>query len=472
MKRPTTPGRILERGHSNFDETVLATSFSGRDPGVRPKVLVQANNVFDVIQAVKRARRENLKISMCSGGHSWQQNHLREGGLLLDLSRLRSIHIDRDAMRAVVGPGGWCVDLDTALKKQGLFFPVAHAPDVGLGGFLLQGGFGWNSRALGIAAQNVVGIDVVLADGSLVHANAEENSDLFWAARGAGPGFFGVVVRFHLKLHPRPKVTGMKMQIFRMKHLEEVFTWADKVGPDVPRSVEFQLLLTPRALGIFSPGIEVFAPVIADSWKEARDAVAFMKDSPIRKRASFTTPIIPASTSLMAWTANYTHFPANMRWCADNIWTNAPVSELMPGLKDIADTMPPAPSHALWLNWYPPKDRPDMAFSLEANRYLAVYGEWRKAEDDARYGNWATERMQAMQQHSVGIQLADENLGKRPAKFMKDDNLRRLDALREKYDPQGRFHSWRGRLPMDQAPNTTANQAIRPAAPGPTAQSA
>ncbi len=73
-----------------------------------------------------------------------------------------------------------------------------------------------------MGCENVVGIDVVLADGSLVHANADENPDLYWAARGAGPGFFGVVVRFHLKLHARPKVTAMQSQVFSMKHLDEV----------------------------------------------------------------------------------------------------------------------------------------------------------------------------------------------------------------------------------------------------------
>ena len=86
-----------------------------------------------------------------------------------------------------------------------------------------------------------------------------------------------------------------------------------------------------------------------------------------------------------------------------------------------------------------------MAFSLEARRYLAVYGEWKRAEDDHRYDRWAGEPMASMQQHALGIQLADENLGKRPARFMRDENLARLDSLRAKYDPDGLFHAWMGR---------------------------
>ena len=137
MKRQRNPGQVWERNTPGFDAAVLATSFSGRDPGVRPKVYIQANTADEVIAAVQRAQRENLKISLVSGGHSWAQNHLRADGLLIDLSRLHRIEIDEAAMTARVGPGCWSVDLDIALKKRGLFFPVAHAPDVCLGGYLL-----------------------------------------------------------------------------------------------------------------------------------------------------------------------------------------------------------------------------------------------------------------------------------------------------------------------------------------------
>jgi FAD/FMN-containing dehydrogenase len=445
MKRPSGTGRVLERGAAGFDTAVLGTSFNARDPGHRPRVLVQASTVQDVLDAIGRARRDNLTVSLCSGGHSWAQNHLRDGNLLLDLSRLNTIEVDTQSKLARVGPGCWCVDLDTRLKRHGLFFPVAHAPDVGLGGFLLQGGFGWNSRQVGLGCENVVGLDLVLADGSQVHASEQENPDLYWAARGAGPGFFAVVVRYHLKLHARPRFCGMLAQVFGMEHLEDVFAWADEVGPGVSRSVEFQLLLTPRAMGTFRPGIEVLAPVLADTWREARDAAAFVRHNRLRRKASFTTPLLPASTALLSWAASLTHFPARMRWCADNIWTNAPIADLLPGIRRVADTLPPAPSHALWLNWYPPARRDDMAFSLEADRYFAVYGEWKHAGDDAQYAHWATERMADMSAHSLGIQLADENLGRRPAHFMAQANLQRLDRVRAERDPEGRFCSWMGR---------------------------
>lgn len=445
MKRPKGKGRVWERTDAGFDKAVLATSFNGRDPGVRPVALVEANSVSDVQVAVARARNNGLKVSICSGGHSWAQNHFRDGGLLLSMARINQIEIDAEARVAKVGPGCWGIDLNRALKKHNLFFPVAHAPDVALGGFLLQGGFGWGSRELGLATENVVGLDLVLADGQAVHASAEENADLYWAARGSGPGFFAVVTRYHLKLHKRHGFVGMKMKVFKEKHLEDLFQWADEVGPSVPRSVEFQLVITPKALGIFKPGIEVIAPVLASSRKQAKEDIRFFDEGPVAQKASLTLPLLPMSTGFMSTMANVTHFPPDMRWCADNMWTDAAIDDLLPGLRNISDTMPPAPSHSLWLNWHPPTTRPDMAFSLEAKRYLAVYGEWKHAKDDHLYDDWAADCMGQMQQFSKGIQLADENLGKRPDRFMADENLKRLDALRAKYDPDNLFHAWMGR---------------------------
>ncbi|MEM0975898.1 MAG: FAD-binding oxidoreductase [Pseudomonadota bacterium] len=445
MKRPSGTGRIWEQGEPGFDKAVLATSFNGRDPGRRPQLFVDANTVEDVKYALQQARDRGLNLSICSGGHSWAQNHLRDDSVLLSMARFNDIEIDASAEIARVGPGTWSYDLDRAAGRKNLFFPVAHVNDVCMGGFMLQGGFGWGSRELGVAAQSLIGLDLVLADGSEIHASETENADIFWAARGSGPGFFAVVTRYHLRLHPRFKFMGMMMQIFRMRHLEKVFRWAEEIGPSVSRQVEFQFVMTPKALGIFSPGMEIVAPVLTNSRKEAREAVRFLKESPIRKFASLTTPLIPAQTWLMSSIATITHFPAGMHWCADNMWTDAPIDHLLPGLQKVADTMPPAPSHALWLNWHPPENRPDMVFSLEAKHYFAVYGEWKKPEDDAKYMSWATDRITDMAQFSKGIQLADENLGRRADRFTTDAKLARLDAVRAKYDPDNLFNAWMGR---------------------------
>jgi len=442
MKRPTSPARILARGDEGFETALLGTSFNARDPGRRPDLIVQARSVEDVIAAVQRARDEGLSIGICSGGHSWAQNHIRDGGLLLDLSRLNSLAINAAERTAVIGPACLAGELNAALARRKLFFPVAHAYTVGMGGFLLQGGFGWNSRVNGLACQSVIGIDVVLADGTLVHGSEQENADLLWAARGAGPGFFGVVVGFHLKLQPRPRFVGLKLQVFRIRHLEAVMAWADEAGPTVSPKVEFQMVFNRRALGIAAHGLEVFAPVLADSYREARDAVAFMESSPVRGKASLSLPLIPMSLEMMMKTGEKTLFLPNTRWTTDSMWMDGPITPLLPALRQIADSQPATPSHALWLNWNPPASRPDMAFSLEARTYLALYGGLRAEGSTPADEAWATDHMRALEPYSAGIQLADENLGRRPAPFMAAANRDRLEVLRSHYDPEGRFNPY------------------------------
>jgi hypothetical protein len=446
MKRSAGKGRTIAKDETGFDAALLGTSFNAKDPGRRPALIIQANDDADVVAAVRQAKDRGLTIGICSGGHSWAQNHIRDGGIMLDLSRLNSIAINAADGTAVIGPGCLAGDLNVALCRHNLFFPVAHAYTVGMGGFLLQGGFGWNSRASGLACQSVIGIDVVLADGTLVHASETENPELLWAARGAGPGFFGVVVRFHLKLQARPKYVGMKVQVFRIRHLEAVMTWADRVGPSVSHNAEFQLVLDRKAMGIFAHGVQVLTPVFANGWAEARAAVAFIDNSPIRKLASFTLPLLPVSLNMMMKGGENTLFLPNTRWTADSMWMNTPIEPLLPAMRRIADTQPAAPSHALWLNWNGPAARPDMAFSLETRTYLALYGGLRSETADPADESWATDHMGALQDHSVGIQLADENLGRRPAPFMAPANLARLDALRTRYDPDGLFNTYMGRV--------------------------
>ena len=100
------------------------------------------------------------------------------------------------------------------------------------------------------------------------------------------------------------------------------------------------------------------------------------------------------------------------------MWTSAPVADLLPGLRRIADTLPPEPSHAMWMNWGPSPERPDMAYSLEDDIYIALYASWTDAADDERYASWPGDRMREMEHLATGIQLADENLAERPARFI------------------------------------------------------
>ena len=444
-RRGTDRGGTFRRGESGYEQARSDALWNARLPDRYPAVIVQANDVYDVVAAVRLAKREGLRIGVRSGGHSWVGNHIRDGGMLLDVSRLNDVTVDKRRMRATTGPGRAGHELAAMLARQRLFFPSGHCPGVAVGGYLLQGGYGWHSRALGPACMSVEAVDVVTADGELVRACADENSELYWSARGAGPGFFGVVTRYHLIVYPRPRVIGVAAQTFSIDMLEDVFRWAHAVGPEVPASIELQFLVSRHTLGVRGAGILAFAPVFADSWSQAWRDLSFFNRSPLRRRSRISIPFFPSGLSLMYRQARK-HYPDDHRYAVDNMWTRASIDELMPGLRRIAETLPPAPSHVLWMNWAPPAERPDMAYSMEDDIYLALYSVWKDTRDDADFVSWPVERMREMDHLASGCQLADENLAQRPLPFATPENMARLDRARSNFDPDERFYPWMNRV--------------------------
>jgi hypothetical protein len=436
-------GEVFRRGDAGYEAARRATCRNTRLPNHYPDIIVQASGDKDVVAAVRVANANNWTIGVSSGGHSFSCNHIRDGGMLLDVSRLNTVTIDRQAMRATVGAGARGNHINDLLAAQKLFFPVGHCQGVALGGYLLQGGFGWHGRALGPACENVLAIDYVGADGELRRASPSENAEMFWAARGAGPGFFGVITGFDLKLHPRPKVIGGKFAFYTADRIEDLVRWALDVGPDVPDSIELMLVMSRAVPFIRGPGVMVIAPVFADSIRGAWHDLAFMKSRP--RGARRVLPFLPISLAKLTERVMH-HYPDHHNYAVDNMWTHAPAADIIPGIKRIAETLPPAPSHMLWMNWAPKAKRADMAYSVEDNIYIALYGVWKGEQPNAPAATWAVDRMTEMAPLSTGIQLADENLAARPARFLADANLARLDRLRAANDPAGRFHSYGGRL--------------------------
>jgi len=436
-------GQSVRRGDPGFEQTRGETLWNARKPERYPDLIVRARSERNVVEAVRSAARQGMRIAVRSGGHSWAGNHLRDGGLLLDVSGLDEVTIDREAMTATIGPGCRGNELLAELAEHGLFFPAGHCPGVALGGYLLQGGFGWNGRVHGPACMSVEAVDVVTADGELVRADETQNADLLWAARGSGPGFFGVVVRFHVRLYLRPKVVANGVFHYPLDAIDEVFGWAHEIGPRVPREMEMMVVTHWDLEG--EPELVVTGPVLVETEEQARDALAILETCPVVDRAKLAVPHVTATLPDL-YVGVHTHYPDEHRYSTDNMWTHATADELLPGLRRIANTLPEAPSHMLWMNWGPSPERPKMAYSVEDDTYIAAYGVWRDPADDPANVAWAADRMREMEHLASGIQLADENLGERPARFVTDANLARLDELRARHDPEGRFHPWMGRL--------------------------
>ena len=439
--------RHFFRSDEGYEAARRGTVWHQLVPERYPELIVQAVDADDIVAGIRYAKANGHRVSIVSGGHSFAVNHLRDGAVLLDVSRLDHATIDADNGVAVVGPGKGGSLLMADLEAQGLFFPGGHCKGVCVGGYLLQGGYGWNSRVFGPACESVIGLDVITADGEQIHCDADNHADLYWAARGAGPGFFGVVTSFYLKLYPRPAVCGTSLYVYPWDVADEVYTWARSVSAEVDRRVEMQMLAT-RGLpemGLDIPAMVCMSPAFADSEAEAEKALAVFGTCPVADRAVIRNPYM--QIDLATWyDVVMTHYLGDHRYTADNMWTSASADELLPGIRTILDTMPPHPSHFLWLNWGPSPRRQDMAYSVEDEIYLALYGSWKDAVDDDKYGDWARSNMAAMSHLATGIQLADENLGRRPARFATDEAMDRLDKARDVYDPDGLFNSWMGRL--------------------------
>ncbi len=172
----------------------------------RPAVIARCRTADDVIAAVTFARAKNLPVAIKAGGHNVAGHAVCDEGVMIDLSLMRGVTVDADRAIASVEGGALWRDVDAASQEHGLATPGGLISDTGVAGLTLSGGIGWLRAKHGLSIDNLVAADVVTADGTLVHTNAEENPDLLWALKGGG-GNFGVVTRFAFALHP----TGPEM---------------------------------------------------------------------------------------------------------------------------------------------------------------------------------------------------------------------------------------------------------------------
>jgi FAD/FMN-containing dehydrogenase len=166
----------------------------------KPALIIQCAGAADVIAAVNFARTKKLFLAIRGGGHNIAGHGVCDGGVVIDLSPMKSVHVDPKSMTARVEPGVTLGEFDRETQAFGLATPVGINSTTGIAGLTLGGGFGWLSRRFGLTIDNLISVDVVTASGELLRASSNDHSDLFWAIRGGG-GNFGVVTSFEFRLH-------------------------------------------------------------------------------------------------------------------------------------------------------------------------------------------------------------------------------------------------------------------------------
>jgi len=451
---PGFGGKVVRRQDSDYELWRQSMVWHMSKPQRYPDVIVQPRNADDVAEAVRYAAKNGLKVTTRSGGHNATGCSLRNGGLVIDLSAMDAIEIDASRQVATIQPGVRSMELVLAARGKGLTFPVPHCPSVGLAGFTLGGGIGWNyPQCGGMSTQSIVGAEVVTADGKRLGVTAEENPDLYWAVRGAGPGFFGAVTRLDLKLYPARHGIATSSYIFRLSQLKSVNEMLEAVRKE--NDVQGVELIT---VLMHHPDVPFDAPP-AESKICFFTAFAFEDDedaarralAPFSRSALATESLVKMENQPFDFEGLYEHYfslrdPAGRcaRYAVDNVMTNRGGQTLEAVAQHFA-TAPSRDCHVLASSNMATRVLPDSCFSWNIDSYVGCYAIWDREQDDERNFTWLDD--------CVPLPFADGHYvnevegRRRPERYRQcfsAGNWERLEQLRHRHDPHGVFHHYLG----------------------------
>ena len=410
----------------------------------RPSVIARCSGPADVVAAVNFANEHGLTVTVRGGGHNIAGKAIRDDGLVVDLSTMRSVRVDPEAGTARVEGGALLADVDHETGTFGLATPLGINSTTGVAGLTLGGGFGWLSRRFGMTVDNLRSVDVVTADGELRHASAYEHPELFWAVRGGGGGL-GVVTSFEFELHEvgpeilcGPLVYRLEDAVEVMKHVREFNAEAPdesavwmvlRKAPPLPVIPEQYhgtdvLIVVPFYAGDMAEGEQVFAP-IRGFGDPIADGVA---PHPYAGFQQAFDPLLEAG--------------------ARNYWKTHNFDSLSDGaietLVEMAGKLP-SPHTELFV--------PQMGGAIsripaeatayphrEAEYLLNVHARWTDAARDDDCIAWARDVFERMAPHATGggyVNFISD--GEQDAETAYGTNAERLAAVRARYDPDERF---------------------------------
>jgi hypothetical protein len=240
--RTSLRGELIEPGDARYDSArMVYNAMIDR----KPRLIARCADVADVIAAVNFGREQQLLTAVRCGGHNAGGLGVCNDGLVIDLSAIKYVRVDPKRRTVLVGGGAVWGDVDHATHAFGLAVPTGIISTTGVGGLTLGGGLGLLTRQCGLTIDNLLAVDIVLADGRFVTANAKDHPDLFWAVRGGG-GNFGVVTSFLFKAHPIHTNYAGPM-LWHMKDAEEVLRWYREFITTAPNTLNgyFAFLTVP-----------------------------------------------------------------------------------------------------------------------------------------------------------------------------------------------------------------------------------
>lgn len=448
-------GRVLAAQDSEFKAAAYGGLWNRLLPDRAPHLIVSPLDDMEVIEAVKFARSNGLKVAVRGGGHNWCAPSVRNGGVMIDLSNLNKIiSVDPEKMRAVTQPVVSNREMQKALNAHGLAFPTGHCPPVKLSGYLLSGGMSWNQGVWGPGMGSIEAIEMVTPEGRLITASQDENADYFWAARGAGPGLFAVAVRYHLKLYPLPRAIASLSYTYPLDQVETVADWLGKTAGRLPPFVELSLFMLPAPPELAEQTKEqggkiclVAASIFADTMEEAKKAVKPLDECPVISKCLSRTEI-REETFESLFDMSGALWPEGLRCKVEATFSNAGAGALFNSVrKHYADAPSPLTvfMYAFFTGANIPAPLPDASFSMSARLYGGPWTMWKSADDDEVNIDWHNKCVKLIRPYVSGYYVAEADTAARPEtarESYSQSNWRRLSELRKKYDPTGVFYSY------------------------------
>jgi FAD/FMN-containing dehydrogenase len=440
--KATLRGPVLQPGEPGYDDArAVWNAMIDR----RPALIARCAGTADVVTAVNFARENGLALAVRGGGHNIAGSAVCADGLVIDLSGMRDVHVDPRARLAWVAGGALLSDVDHETQSCGLAVPLGINSTTGAAGLTLGGGFGWLSRMYGLAVDNLVGAEVVTADGKRHWASAQDEPDLFWAIRGGG-GNFGVVTLFQFALHPvGPEVTAGLVVFPATQGREVMRRYRDLVDtlPDqvsvwaVLRKAPPLPFLAPEVHGTDIIALALFSP-------QAPDAVA-----PILEKVRGFGQVVGEHVGAMPYTAWQKAFDPLLAPGARNYWKSHNFTRLSDEAIDVvlryAGTVP-TPQCEIFLGLIGGKANtlpPGATAYPHRNVLFAmnVHGRWTEAADDDKVVLWAREFFAAAAAHAAGSVYINFLTQDESARIHEayGPNYQRLLDIKQRYDPDNLF---------------------------------
>jgi FAD/FMN-containing dehydrogenase len=445
-------GTLLDASDAGYDEArTIWNAMIDR----RPALIAQCFGAADVMHAVKLARDNNLLVSVRGGGHNIAGNAVCDGGLMIDLSPMKSVRVDVAAKKAWIGPGATLADVDKETQSFGLALPTGINSTTGIAGLTLGGGFGWITRKFGLTLDNLLSADVVTANGELLRASLTENTNLFWALRGGG-GNFGIVTNFEFRLHPMGPQVFSGLVVHPFADAGNVLRRYSKAPETAPDDLTCWVVMRKAPPLPFLPevwhGKEILALAMCycGDMDNAEKATAGLR--------SIGSPIadVVGANPFTGWQQA---FDPLLTPGARNYWKSHDMMTLSDGVIDVlidAVGKLPGPECEVFVGHVGgaagrvPVDA--TAFPQRHSHFVMnVHGRWREPAMDKPGIAWARSLFEAAKPFSAGtayVNFMPSDEGDR-VEAAYAGNYRRLSEIKRRYDPQNLFRMNQNIRPAD-----------------------